>query len=308
VGEADDWIDDAEPVILVEVAGEVRGYPYQILVWHEIANDEVGGVPIAVTYCPLCNTALVFDRRVAGRTLEFGVSGFLRHSDMVMYDRTTESWWQQALGEAIVGELTGPRLDVFPSQTVSWAAFKRIHPKGRVLSKDTGHPGYEARYGRNPYVGYDARTSPLPGFFDAEVDDRLPAMEHVAGVEILGSAVAYPFSRLREVKVVHDEVGGEEIVVFWAAGTASAMDAPLVSGGRDIGSTGVFQPTHDGQVLRFEPQPDGRFKDEETGSEWTITGRAVAGPLSGAQLSPVAFADFFWFAWAEFQKGTRIGG
>ena len=180
--------------------GRARAYPYQILVWHEIANDEFGGVPLAVTYCPLCNTAIVFDRRVAGRTLEFGVSGFLRHSDMVMYDRQTESWWQQALGEAIVGELLGARLELVPSQTVSWATFKRSFPEGTVLSRETGHPGYLARYGRNPYTGYDSRSTPIEGFFNAEVDGRLPAMEHVAGLVHEGEAVGYPFSRLRELR------------------------------------------------------------------------------------------------------------
>jgi len=250
----------------------------------------------------------VFDRRVAGRTLEFGVSGFLRHSDMVMYDRATESWWQQALGEAIVGELTGARLEIIASQTVSWDTFKRMHPEGTVMSRDTGHPGYEQRYGRNPYAGYDTRTEPLPGFFQPVVDGRLPAMERVAGVVIGGDAVAYPFSRLRQRRAVNDSVGGVAVAVFWEAGTASAMDELAVADGRDIGSTGVFLRNHQGTELLFETAGDSGFRDIGTQSLWTITGRAVSGPLAGEQLTPVPFADFFWFAWAVFQEGTRIGG
>ena len=125
VGDADDWMGDREPIVVFEHQGLVRGYPWQILMWHEIANDVVNGQPVTITYCPLCNTAIAFDRRLGDRVLDFGTTGRLRHSDLVMYDRQTESWWQQAVGEAIVGELTGKKLQFLLAPTISWRDFKR---------------------------------------------------------------------------------------------------------------------------------------------------------------------------------------
>ena len=147
-----------EPVITLELEGETpRAYPVRYLMWHEIANDEVGGVPVAATFCPLCNSGIVFDRRVEGRTLSFGVSGKLRHSDMVMYDRETESWWQQAIGEGIVGEMTGVELTPLPSWMESWEEFRARNPEGLVMDE----PRMPRGYGANPYVGYDSATRPF---------------------------------------------------------------------------------------------------------------------------------------------------
>ena len=133
-----DFLRPREPVIELTARGETRGYPLQILIWHEIANDDIRGVPVAVTFCPLCNTAIAFDRRVGGRTLDFGTTGNLRNSDLVMYDRRTESWWQQFGGEAIVGRYTGTRLRQLPTRIVSWAEFRRRDPNELVLSRQTG--------------------------------------------------------------------------------------------------------------------------------------------------------------------------
>jgi hypothetical protein len=305
VREADRWIDEVEPVILVEHDGDARAYPYQILIWHEIVNDVVGDLPLTITYCPLCNTALVFERRHAGRVLEFGTTGRLRHSDLVMYDRQTESWWQQATGEAIVGTFAGDRLDFYATQTTSWADFKRVHPQGRVLSKETG---YDRPYGRNPYAGYDRGRGPIAGFFSKGIDDRLPAMERVAAVALGDRHVAYPFSALREARVVNDEIAGQPVVVFWAAGTSSALDAGKVARGRDVGASGVFHRSLEGRELSFEAGDGGRFVDRETGSVWDITGLAISGPLTGRRLEPIPHGDHFWFAWAVFQTDTEIRG
>ena len=152
VATADRWLAPRSPVMVVERGGEVKAYPLAILMYHEIVNDRVGGVPVAVTYCPLCNTALVFDRRVGRRTLDFGTTGRLRHSDLVMYDRQTESWWQQASGEAIVGELTGTRLEFLPANILAWERARTLYPELAALSKETGHA---RRYGTSPYAGYD---------------------------------------------------------------------------------------------------------------------------------------------------------
>jgi len=303
VEQADEWLDDREPVLVVEHGDDARAYPYQILIYHEIVNDVVGGRPLAVTYCPLCNTALVFERRHDDRLLDFGTTGRLRHSDLVMYDRATESWWQQATGEAIVGEFAGDRLTPYPAQTLSWRAFRRAHPDARVLSRRTGHV---RPYGRNPYQGYDTRRGPIQSLFGLLADDRLPAMERVAAVTLGETPVAYPFSSLEESLVVNDEIQGTPVVVFWAPGTASALDRGLVAEGRDVGASGVFRRSLGDRVLIFEAAAPGFFRDRDTGSTWDLTGRAVEGPLSGQRLSPLPHGDYLWFAWAAFKPDTDV--
>ena len=150
--DADQWLGDQEPVIAFESNGDVRAYPLQILIWHEIVNDVVGGVPVAVTFCPLCNTAIVFERTLEGVVYDFGTSGKLRNSDLIMWDRQTESWWQQFTGEAIVGELTGKKLMFLSGPIIAWSDFKSANPEAKVLSRDTG---FSRPYGQNPYGGYD---------------------------------------------------------------------------------------------------------------------------------------------------------
>ncbi len=172
------FLDPQEPVLAVEVGGRARAYPHQILVWHEIVNDTLGGLPIAVTYCPLCNSSLVFDRRVAGRTLSFGTTGNLRRSDLVMWDRPTESWWQQLTGEAVVGRLTGARLTAIASQTLSFEDFRRRYPDGEVLSRETG---IDRSYGSNLYTGYD-QAGEQPFLLEDKADERLPPKERVLSI------------------------------------------------------------------------------------------------------------------------------
>ena len=299
--EGDTFLADREPVIAFELNGDARAYPIQILIWHEIANDTVGGVPVTVTFCPLCNSALVFERELNGVVHDFGVSGFLRNSDLVMFDRQTETWWQQFTGEGIVGELTGTVLEVLPSSIVSWADFKTTYPDGQVLSRDTG---FSRNYGRNPYTGYDS-VDDNPFLFRGDVDGRLSATERVVAVELNGETVAYPFSVLEGLLVVHDSVGGEPIVVFFQPGTASALDASTIADSRDVGAAGVFRPKAAGQTLTFRAEGDD-IVDNETGSRWNVLGKAVDGPLAGEELTPVVNGAHFWFAWAAFQPDTRI--
>jgi hypothetical protein len=194
VDAVDEWLADEEPVLALELNGEAVAYPIQILMWHEIVNDEVGGVPVAATYCPLCNTAILFERTVeeaadAGeaRVLDFGTTGRLRYSNLIMYDRQTESWWQQATGEAIAGALTGRTLRFLPSSMIAWADFKAAYPEGRVLSRDTG---YERDYGRNPYPGYDDPDRSPFLYSGPETPDALPQVARVLGIEMEGEAVA----------------------------------------------------------------------------------------------------------------------
>jgi Protein of unknown function (DUF3179) len=231
-----DFLEPKEPVIEVVLNGDARAYPIQILVWHEIVNDSVGGVPLAVTFCPLCNTAIAFDRRVDGRTLEFGTTGNLRSSDLVMYDRQTESWWQQFGGRALVGELTGEMLEQVPARVVAWREFKEDHPDGKVLSRETGH---SRRYGENPYTGYDDVDSP-PFFPTTNSDDkRLRPKERVVFIERGGDAVVVPFSTLQRQRQVRVEVGGRPLVVRWRTGVASSLDSGRVAEGRDVGGAEV---------------------------------------------------------------------
>jgi len=298
------WLDDRSPVISLVVGNQGRAYPLAILMWHEIVNDVVGGDPVVVTFCPLCNTALVFQREVDGTVYDFGTTGNLRFSDLVMYDRQTESWWQQATGEAIVGELTGARLTFLPAQIVSVADFERAHRDGDVLSRDTG---IARDYGRNPYVGYDT-VDQNPFLFDGELDGRLPPKERVVTVGEGPDSIAFPYSQLRNDGVATATVGGEEIVVFWTPGTASALDGPLIDESKDIGATGVFRPAVEGRPLTFLRDGDeaAPIRDRETGSTWSIAGTAVDGELSGSQLEPVVHGDHFWFAWAAFAPDTTI--
>jgi hypothetical protein len=301
--DAEEWLSEREPVLVVEMGDQVRAYPIQILVWHEIVNDTLGGRPIAVTYCPLCNSSLVFDRRVGDRTLTFGTTGNLRRSDLVMWDRQTESWWQQLSAEAVVGELTGTRLQVLPSQTLSWADFKRIHPRGDVLSRDTG---VQRDYGSNPYAGYDQPDSE-PFLFDGETDDRLPPKERVVAIFAEDETVVVPFSRLEREPVVETEAGGRPVVVFYKRGVVSPLDAPVIDGSRDVGTAGAFDQRLGGRRLSFERR-DGGVVDRETGSRWDIAGRAVAGELAGERLEPVRHDQQFWFALAAFVPNARIEG
>jgi hypothetical protein len=306
VEQANRWLGKREPVAVVEMNGEAKAYPLQILIWHEIVNDIVGETPVVVTFCPLCNTTLAFDRRFDGRVLDFGTTGYLRHSDLVMYDRQTETWWQQATGEALIGEYAGSSLTFIGSPVVSWNEFRAQYPAGKVLSRDTGHPDYADRYGRNPYVGYDAAGSSPWGFFNGRNDTRLPAKERVVAVELEAGTRAYPFSSLSEKRVVNDKIGDRHIVVFWTPGTASALDSATIATGRDVGATGVFNRVLDGKRLDFEPDDDNQFRDKETGSTWNVLGYATAGPLIGRRLQPINHGNHFWFAWAVFKPETKV--
>ena len=301
VTEADAWLDDREPVVVYANDGDVRAYPLQILTWHEIANDVVGGRPVAVTFCPLCNSSLVFDRDVLGATMRFGVSGNLRNSDLIMWDDVTETWWQQLTGEGIVGDLAGYFLDPLPAQLIGYGEFKASFPNGVVLGRDTG---FGRDYGRNPYPGYDA-ASGSPFLFQGPLDDRLRSGERVVAIEIGGEAAAYAFTHLQTVGVVNDVVGSVPVVVFWSPETASALDARSIADAKAVGSGVAFGREVAGRTLSFEPG-DWAFTDRETGSTWSIAGEAVAGPLEGTQLPPVVYANHFWFAWAAFYPETRL--
>lgn len=302
------WLVAQEPVLSVELGGRAKAYPVRILMWHEIVNDRLGGQPVTVTFCPLCNTGIAFRRPVVdGRLLDFGTSGRLLHSNLVMYDRQTGTYWSQATLEAIVGPLAGRRLDFVPAQIVSWGDWRQAHPDGMVLSQDTG---FDRAYGHNPYQGYDSPRNDDPFLFQGDPDPRLPATEHVLGVDVSGRRVAFPYTRLARDAVdghavAETRVGDREVVVFWRRGTASALDQPEIAASRDVGSATAYDPRLGKQLLHFTAEPTG-FIDNETGSRWDLFGRAVAGPLRGSRLRALPAVDHLWFSWAAFFPETEV--
>ena len=294
------WLKPNDPVIALEINGDARAYPLQILTWHEIINDVVGEIAVTITFCPLCNSAIVFKRNHQGITYDFGTSGLLRHSDLVMYDRQTESLWQQFTGEAIVGVMTGEQLMMIPSGLIGFEQFQAAYPAGKILSKETG---YSREYGRNPYPGYDdIRNNPF--LFRDPLDERLPAMARVVTVSDGKYHNAYPVELLEKLRVIHHQLGNQAVVIFHQDGVSSALDTTRIANGDDVGATGVFVPLVGKQELTFIKER--RFVDEQTGSHWNIVGQAILGPLKGKQLERLVHADQFWFSWGAFRPDTLI--
>ena len=296
---ADGWLQAQSPVIAVDFNGEARAYPLAIMTRHEIVNDQIGDVPVAVTFCPLCNSAIVYDSRIEGEPARFGVSGLLRNSDLIMWDDLTKTWWQQFTGEGIVGTHTGKLLDIIPSQVVSYGAFKEQFPNGTVLSPNG------ASYGSNSYVGYDSNAHPF--LFAGTPDNRLFPVERILGVELNDVAVAYPFETLMAEIVINDTVNETPVAAFWQPGSASALDGASIDDSRDVGMAGLFNRELDGEVLSFSAV-DGAIVDDQTGSTWNVFGTATSGELAGSQLEQINAFPHFWFAWAAFFPETEIYG
>lgn len=236
VDRARKWLDDRSPVISLSIGGEARAWPLAILMYHEIVNDRFAGVPIAVTYCPLCNAAIVFRRELAGRELSFGTTGKLRNSDLVMYDRETESWWQQFTGEAIIGTLTGEKLERLPSRLESFARFRARHPDGRVLRRPFSR---NADYGSNPYIGYDSASRPF--LYDGRMPEGIHPLMRVVSV----GDRAWTLDYLRRKGRIETADG---LVLSWEEGQASALDAPLIADSRDVGNVTVVRRTPEGMM------------------------------------------------------------
>jgi hypothetical protein len=206
LSEADSWIEDNELVLAILHKGVKRVYPFQILVWHEIVNDTIAGDPILVTYCPLCGSGIAYQRRIDGQAVEFGTTGKLYNSNLVMYDRRTDTWWSQIDGKAIVGELTGRELTAVSIDTVTWGQWKNLHPDSEVLSRDTG---FSRPYGRDPYGSYyvDSRL-----MFPVEnSDQRVHPKTVIFGIEVNGVYKAYKEEDLLEHGTIEDTVAGTKI-------------------------------------------------------------------------------------------------
>jgi hypothetical protein len=278
------FVSDDDLVIGLRLNGETRAYPLSIMVWHEIVNDKLGDTPVAVTYCPLCFTNQVFERKINGIETEFGTSGKLYNSNLVMYDRNTSSQWSQALGKAITGDLAGLELKRIPFDVIKWSNWKSLYPDTLVLTTDTG---FARPYGTDPYGDYytDSRI-----IFPVENNDgRLHPKEIILGFDDHNTYKAYKLTDLESKKIVNDQIDDKKILfVSLFPSMARAFDRTL-----------------DSQVLDFEFS-NNIIIDRQTGSEWNIDGMAVSGPLQGKQLSRVVFSPGFWFEWVAFHPDTEI--
>jgi hypothetical protein len=302
VADAVDWLEPSEPVLVLATGEDIRAYPVQVMIWHEIVNDVVGDRPVTVTYCPLCNSGVAFDRRLGDDVLDFGTSGALYQANLVMYDRQTESLWTQFDGRAVVGTRVGDRLTMLPVATVSWRDFVRDHPDAAVLARDEVNP---RPYGRNPYDAYDQRDAPVAGFYTGEPDATLAPFERVVGVELDGDALAVPTRSLAQAGTMSAELADRTISLWHLAGTSSPLNDSDLASGDDIGSTGVFLLDGDDRFATFELVGDA-FVDDLTGSTWNIIGEAVSGPRLGDRLEPATHVDTFWFAWATFHVDGTV--
>jgi hypothetical protein len=269
------FLTEPEPVIALSIGGRARAYPLQILLWHEIVNDTVAGTPVAVTYCPLCNTAIVYARRVGARLLSFGTTGDLRNSDLVMWDRQTQSWWQQYDGSAIVGALAGVRLTALPSATVSFAEFRSRYPHGIVLSRDTG---FARPYGHNPYVGYDEPNG-RPFLYAGRLDPRLAPLEHVEAITNGPETAVLPFAALRVNPVAMLKIGAVPAVVLFDRSVSSPLEAAATRDSRAVGATAP------------DSRPAGVLVCSRRVRAARATGRAVTGVQPGASQAPRAARD-----------------
>jgi hypothetical protein len=257
-----------------------------ILVWHEIVNDKVGGVPIAVTYCPLCFTTQVFNRTISGQAVQFGTSGKLYNNNLVMYDRLSGSLWSQALGEGIVGNHAGESLKRIPFDVAYWKDWKQLYPNSMILSTDTG---FTRPYGADPYGDY--YTSDQLFFPISNIDKRLGLKEMVVGVGNGGQYKAYVLSQIESAKVINDKLGNKSIALF-------SLYPRMVR---------AFSSIVNGHTLNFQYNAsDNKITDKQKGSEWNFDGVAVNGQLKGKQLARLPFDEGFWFSWAAFHPQTKI--
>lgn len=233
-------LDAKEPVMALKIDGKARAYPLRIMIWHEIVNDTLAGRPIAVTYCPLCNAAIVFDRVIEGSETTFGTTGKLRNSDLIMYDRETDSWWQQFTGEAIAGSRSGTQLRIIPSRLESWQSFQDRHPDGEVLVPD--NPGFRD-YGRNPYAGYD--SSGVPFLYRGPMPEGITPLSYVVVVRDGPEPLAVSLDRLRKEGSIEED----GIKIAWVPGVRSVLDTSNIEEAREIGSVSV---TRNGEIVAHE--------------------------------------------------------
>ena len=284
--DASHFMSDSDVVIGLEIDGESKAYPIFILVWHEIVNDRVGNTPVSVTYCPLCYTNQVFERIIDGQEVEFGTSGKLYNSNLLMYDRLTESYWSQALGMAVKGELTGYKLNLIPFDVITWGDWKKIHPDTLVLTTDTGHI---RSYATDPYGNY--YTEPRIMFPVEHSDDRMHPKEIILGFNQGDTYKAYKQNDIETNIIVNDSVGEIPIMLI----SLFSQNAR------------AFDRTVDGNVLDFQ-YVQNKIVDVQTNSEWSYDGMSISGDHRGKQLERIPIEPGFWFEWVAFHPNTLVFG
>ncbi|NCN04647.1 MAG: DUF3179 domain-containing protein [Spirochaetales bacterium] len=292
--EASGWLKPREPVMVVSLEEGTKVYPLQILMWHEIVNDTLGTQPIAVTWCPLCNTGVVFSRRLpGGEVVDFGTTGRLRFSNLIMYDRQSESWWQQAEGRGIIGRYAGTQLGLVGSLTLPWNQAMEAFPEAQVLSRITGFP---RSYGANPYQGYDTAATPFL-YQGPEFDTTRPAMERALVLFIDDHPLSLAYSLIEEKKVIQVETSSGPLVVLWTDDVLSPLSAGRIAQGTISGSANAFwSRSRGGTILTL----DTTLRDEETGTQWTPSGLGIWGPLAGEKLEAFPGIQHFWFSASAF--------
>ncbi len=295
VGAADpnaSYVRTWDRVIGLQIDGTYIAIPHSVLWWHEIVNFSAFETPLAVTYCPLTGSSMVFDRTAAGGA-EFGVSGLLFNNNLILYDRSEDqSLWPQMLRGARCGPRDGQMLDMVPSIEMRWDSWVELHPDTKVISIASS---LNRNYQQYPYGDYESLYNDRTLFPQGDFDGRRPPKERVLGIPYAdGGGMAFPFNALDsggDRAVVHSRVEGREIVVFWDHDSKAAV---------------AFETTLEGQALVFE-LVEGRYVDGQTGSEWTLDGRAISGGLEGQQLVQVTNGYVaFWFAWATFIPTTDL--
>ncbi|MFQ5440895.1 MAG: DUF3179 domain-containing protein [Nitrosopumilaceae archaeon] len=278
------YVSDSDIVIGLEINGESKAYPLFILVWHEIVNDYVGNVPVAVTYCPLCYTNQVFERIIDGNEVEFGTSGKLYNSNLLMYDRLSESYWSQGLGIAVTGEFTGTQLKTIPFDVITWGDWKTLHPHTLVLTTDTGHL---RSYATDPYGNY--YTEPGIIFPVDKNDDRMHPKEIILGFKQDEIYKAYKQNDIETHQLINDEIGNTSLMLVSIFSQNSR----------------AYERTLDGNTLEFE-FANNKIMDTKTKSEWNYDGLAISGPLEGNQLTRMSISPGFWFEWVAFHPQTEV--
>ena len=287
IQKAEEFLEDSDLVVGLNINGDIRAYPLQILVWHEIVNDKVGNTPVAVTYCPLCFTNQVFNRTMNdGQILEFGTSGKLYNSNLVMYDRTTKSLWSQAMAQGIGGTFAGIKLERIPFDVAYWKEWKQLYPDSKVLSTDTGST---RPYGADPYGDYYTNGEIL--FPVSNSDDRVGLKEIAIGLENKGQYKAFKLQEIEDKKVINNQVNGKPIVLFSLH--------PFMAR--------VYDPVVNGQTLEFNYNiKDKKFVDKQTNSMWNFDGKSISGQMKGKQLTRLSFDEGFWFEWVAFHPKTEL--
>lgn len=300
-----------EPVVVITHEGRAKAYPLSLLTPFELANDSFGGQELMVTYCPMCNAAVVFNRTVnyngENHLLNFGISGILMHNDMVMYDRNTHSWWEQLMGTAIAGELSGTTMEFMPSMLISVKDFFDRFPDGQIMSPEKIKMVKSHHHRAFHHMEHDSSKLESTFFLPEKTDPRLPPLERVLDIHIQDHITIYPYHMLAKEQVINQEFDGVNFSIFYHGETVSVLDEDKLNHSKHVGSATAFRTQVDGKVLTFKKDGD-YFKDDQTGSIWDITGYCREGEMKGKQLWLIPHSNHFAFAFLAFFPESEIYG